>query len=286
MEPFDIFGIAMVVLIALAVVSRGLRLDEGYVERWATSSGLELTDETGRAAERRLLRSRRSRTVGALVGFLGPVIYAEIPGWGVTSGWDPGQWSTVLMFAGYVIGAAFAELVMDRPRSGATPPAPGSRRLGDYLSSQVLLAQRGLAVLAAILVVAYIIVEPNSPVVAPSAGAAVLFGLAALSLAAMLEGLQRSVIARRRWVASSGELAFDDAARSFSVRLVSAGGIPLLIFFVAGPVAALLVVAGVGSVVVIPVGLGMFIAGIGTWLHLSKPPGFHVRRDRPHTVIA
>jgi hypothetical protein len=190
------------------------------------------------------------------------------------------------MFVGYVMGAAFAELVMDRPRSGATPPVPGSRRLGDYMSGQVLMAQRGLAILAAILVIAYLIVEPNSPMTAPSAGAAALFGLAAMSFATVLEGLQRSVIVRRRWVASSGELAFDDAARSFSVRLVAAGGIPLLILFVAGPVAGLLIVAGASSVVIIPVGLGMFIAGIGAWLHLSKPRGFHVRYDRPHTIVA
>jgi hypothetical protein len=290
MEPFDIFGIAMVVLIALAVVSRGLGLDEGYVERWATSSSFELTDETRRAAERRLLRSRRSRTVGALIGFLAPLIYgeisAEVPGWGVTSGWDPGQWSAVLMFVGYLMGAAFAELVMDRPRPRAMPPVPGSRRLGDYLSGQVLLAQRGLAILAAFLVIAYLIVEPHSSVTGPSAGAAALFGLGAMCFATVLEGLQRSVIGRRRWVVSSGELALDDAVRSFSTRLVAAGGIPLLTFFVAGPVAALLVVAGAGSLVVFPIGLGMFIAGIGAWLHLSKPQGFHDRGSKPYAVVS
>ncbi|MDP9119546.1 MAG: hypothetical protein M3M93_04600, partial [Actinomycetota bacterium] len=116
MDPLEwLPGIAVPLLIALVVASRGLRTDEPYVERWAGSAGLELTADAKPIVWRYLAWSRRCRTAGGLIGFMTPIVYAAL----VTD--EPirdGGWSVGFLLIGYLVGAL-------SPRSSAAVASLG-----------------------------------------------------------------------------------------------------------------------------------------------------------------
>ncbi|MDQ4027018.1 MAG: hypothetical protein M3214_03065 [Actinomycetota bacterium] len=64
--------------IAVAVASRGFRVDEDYMACWAHWFNLALTREKKPAVRHYLQWGRRARTAGGLPGFLGPTIYFEV----------------------------------------------------------------------------------------------------------------------------------------------------------------------------------------------------------------
>jgi hypothetical protein len=264
----------LLVLIALAVASRGFNVDEDHVARWADSAGLKLTHETRGRARHYLVWSRRFRTAGGLGGFVTGVAF-DLE---VTAQRDLGSSSVLMMFVGYLLGALFAELVINRPGPRPGPTVPGPRRLGDYLSRYLLMMQRGSAILFAVLVAAYALLAPNARVAVPDTASIASFGLGGVCLAAVIEALQRLIIGRRQTATSVEDLAVDDALRSSSAHLVAGAGIALLIFFAAGLITALLTIvdtpAGVFSFVVI---LFLFPFSIAFWLDSGKPHGFRVR---------
>jgi hypothetical protein len=281
------FSLVLPVLVALGVASRGFRMDEEYVARWASSAGLELTEETRPVVRRYLTWSRRARTVGGLVGFLAPVIYALVGevalGREVIT--DAGGWSVLLMFIGYLLGALVAELVINRPGGHQGPTMRGSRRVGEYLSHYLLVIQRSLGIACAALVGAYVLLSPFVRTPGPDPGSIAIFGLPGVGLAVVIEALQRTIIGRRQPAASPDDLTVDDAMRSSSMHLVAGTGIALLIFFATGLITALLTLvetrAGVAGFALM---LFLFPLSIFFWLDSGKPHGFRVRRDRFSTL--
>ena len=285
------FSLVLPVLVGLAVASRGFRVDEEYGARWASSAGLELTEETRPLVRRYLTWSRRSRTVGGLVGFLAPVIYARVAeaalGREVMTESDAGGWSLLLMFVGYLLGALVADLVINRPGQHQGSMLPGSRRLGQYLSRYLLIIQRSLGIACAALVGAYVLLSHLADKPLPPLGSVAVYGLVGVGVAAAIEALQRTIIGRRHAATSKNELAVDDAMRSSSVHLVAGAGIAILIFFAILLLSALLFLAetaaGVASFALM---LFLFPLSIFFWLDSGKPHGFRVRRDRNGRVAA
>lgn len=279
------FSLVLPVLIALAVTSRGFRVDEDDVAKWASSAGLELTQETRPVVRRYLTWSRRSRTVGGLVGFLAPVIYARVVevalGPDVISESDSGGWSVLLMFIGYLLGSVFAELVINSPSRRPGAQMSGSRRLGDYLSRYLLVMQRSLGVACAALVGAYALLAPLARTPGPDSLLVAIFGLVGVGVAAVVETLQRVIIGRRQPATSPDHLAVDNAMRSSSAHLVAGAGIALLIVFASLLLSALVILAetsagGVGFALM----LFLFPLSIFFWLDSGKPHGFRVRRGQ------
>jgi hypothetical protein len=276
MDPSPAF-VALPVLIALAVASRGFRVDEDYVTRWANSANVSLTSESRPVVWRYLAWSRRCRTAGGLVGFLAPVFTSAVIG----KPDDPGPWAVALMVVGYLLGALVAELVVNRPAPGKGTALLVPRRLGDYLPAYALVLQRGLAILAVLMVPVYALLEPHARVSTPSVAGAAAFGVAGVGIAAVIEGLQRRIVARPQPVTRAADLTLDDAMRASSLHVLAGAGIALLIY-----IASLMVAISIATVTPEPVSAAVGIAflllvvpsSVFSWVHLAKPHGFRVRR--------
>jgi xanthosine utilization system XapX-like protein len=275
-------NIGIPVLIGLAVASRGFRVDADYVARWANSAGVELTDASRPVVRRYLAWSRRSRTAGGLTGFLAPLFYARV----TTGESDPGSWSLTLMLVGYLLGAIFAEIVVSRSRRRLGTELAGGQRLNDYLPTYVLVLQRGLALLIGLLVVAYALLEPHTQLSVPPPTLIATFGLAGICLAALVEGMQRRIIARRNPVTSPSDPPVEDALKSSSVHVLAGAGVALLLNVVGPLVLALLALTGnVGPGVGFGLIFILFPLSIFFWLDLGKPQGFRVRRRGQDGVL-
>lgn len=276
MDSSSGLNIVLPVLIALAVASRGFRVDQDYIARWATSSGLELTNANRPVVRRYLSWSRRSRTAGGLAGFLAPAIYMDF----TNSGSDPGSWSIALMLVGYLLGALFAEVVVNRPwRQRSSDPAD-PRPLKEYLRSYVLVLQRSLAILIPVLVVAYALLAPHSSSSRIPSALVAAFGFYGLCIAGFVEWTQRAIVARPAPLTSPSDGAVADAMKSSSVHVVAGAGVALLINVV-GPLAlALLTLAGApGHAISIGLILVLVPMSIALWLDLGKPQ--RIKVDKP-----
>jgi hypothetical protein len=277
MDPSPAFNIALPVLIALAVASRGFRVDEDYVTRWANSANVALTKESRPVVRRYLAWSRRCRTAGGLAGFLAPVFTSAVIG----KPEDPGPWAVALMVVGYLLGALLAEVVINRPAGGKGTALLVPRRLGDYLPAYVLVLQRGLAILAVLMVPVYALLEPHARVSTPSVAGAAAFGVAGVGIAAVIEGLQRRIVARRQPVTRPADLTLDDAMRASSLHVLAGAGIALLIY-IASLMVAISIVAVTPEPVSTAVGIAFLLlvvpSSLFSWVHLAKPHGFRVRR--------
>jgi hypothetical protein len=192
---------------------------------------------------------------------------------------DVGGWSLLLMFAGYLLGSVVAELVINRPGGHQAPTMRGSRRVGEYLSQYLLVIQRSLGIACAALVGAYVLLSLLLRMPEPSVGFVAIYGSVGLGVAAVIEALQRVIIARPRAAANPGALAVDDAMRSSTVHLVAGAGIAILIFFAAVLVSALLFfVDSPTGAITFALMLLLFPLSIFFWLDSGKPHGFRVRR--------
>jgi hypothetical protein len=282
MDPSVWLNILLVVLVALAIASRGFRVDDDYIKRWATSAGLELTNETRRVVRRYLVWSRRSRTAGGLAGVLVPGIYLRV----TAPDSDPGGWIFVLMIVGYLLGALFAEVVVNRPWRRRQPDQPDPRPVKEYLPAYVLVLQRGLTILIPVFVVAYALLAPHSDSSRVHPGLVAAFGSYGVCIAIFVEWIQRSIVSRRTPPALSGDEAVADAMKASSVRVVAGAGLALLLNVV-GPLAlALLTLAGPpGDAVAIGLMFVVFPVSILLWLDLGKPQEFRVRRRGQDGVL-
>jgi hypothetical protein len=284
----SLFNVLLPVLIAVAVASRGFRVDEDYMASWVKWFGLELAHGNRPAVRRYLQWTRWSRTAGGLVGFLTPTIYFEV----VTSGRQPddvGGWAVTMMLIGYLLGAVISELMIDPPRRRSESAAGVPIRLGDHLPIYAVVLQRGLAIVSLLLVGLYALSEPNTrisglPDVAQVAG----FGVAAACIAAVVEACQRRIVTRPRPVTTRVDVVADEAMRSSSLHVLAGGGIALLLG-IAGPMFILslvTVIAESGP----PVWLAFVAFGLVSlsslyfWLYFGKPGGFGVRRGERHGV--
>jgi hypothetical protein len=209
---------------------------------------------------------------------LAPVIASVITG----TPEDPGGWSVALMIVGYLLGALLAEVVINRPLRGRGDALLVPRRLGDYLPRQVLVLQRGLAILAGSTVVVYALVEPHArlPKI-PTVGQVALAGLAAVSIAAVIEGLERRIVSRRQPVVTVSDVAIDDAMRSSSLHVLAGVGVALLVY-IAGGMVVLTIVSlttdPVFEVIGLPLVLLLFASSVFCWIRVSRPTDLTVRR--------
>lgn len=280
MDPSSWLNIALLVLVALAIASRGFRVDDYYIRRWATSAGLELTNESRPVVRRYLVWSRRSRTAGGLAGVLAPGIYTRI----TNADSDPGSWPFVLMLVGYLLGALLAEVVVNRPWRPEGPRRAEPRPLREYLPAYVLRLQRGMAIVIPVLVAAYALLAPHSgsSLIHPALVAA--FGFYGVCIAVFVEWMQRLIVARPT---PPGQGRVADAMKSSSVHVVAGAGVALLLNTVGPLIAALLTLAGApGTFVIIGLFFVLFPLSIKIWLDLGKPPSFKVRRREQDADIA
>jgi hypothetical protein len=189
-------------------------------------------------------------------------------------------------------------VVVNRPRqrSGAALLVP--RRLDDYLPGYVLVLQRGLPVVAVLLLGAFAMSPfPDlSPV--PNVDPNTLAGFAvpaafAVGTAVVIEVLQRLIVARRQPITSADDLAVDDAIRSSSLHVLAGAGLAMLLFTVAVEVGALAVFAEASGwpmpLAWIPLAglvVGLVLAGLFFWLRFATSHGFRVRRGSQQEVPA
>jgi hypothetical protein len=297
--PEAMINVVLPALIAVAVASRGFHVDESYVDRWVASANVQLSGQSRETVRRYLTWSRRLRTVGALIGFLVPFAYVRL-----TGGRDNG-WELPLMLVGYLLGAAIAEVVFNRPRRQAGSALLVPRRLDDYLPAYVIILQRGLAIacVAAALVYATFphdlalgtLPDPLRSFrsvgwLASSLGL-VAFGVLGVLLAGGIEWLQRMIIGRPQPAVGANELEVDDAMRSSSLHVLAGAGIGLLLNVLAVEVSvflAALTPSGPSFLRwLLPViALVLWVASIAFWIDLSKPHGFKVRRIRAQRLPA
>jgi hypothetical protein len=284
----SLFNLLIPVLIAVAVASRGFRVDDDYIVNWASWFNLGLTPENKSAVRRYLQLSRRCRTAGGLVGFLAPTIYFQV----VTPGHQPddvGGWVVMLMLVGYLLGALIAEVVIDPPWRRSENAVAVPVRLGDHLPTYAVVLQRGLGISSVLLVGLYALLEPDArisglPDVAQVAG----FGFAAVCIAVVIEACQRRIIARPRSVTGEVGVGTDNAIRASSLHVIAGGGIALL-GNIAGPMFILSLVAVAAEsgptawLAFVAFGI-VFLASMYFWLYFGKPGGFGIRRREGQEV--
>jgi hypothetical protein len=278
--PSEILFNSLFLLVVVVVVSRHWNVDEDGVSEWARSANVELTPATRPIVHRYLTWSRRSRTLGGLIGLLAPMIYSSVFGGGLEDS------AVVLMIVGYLLGALLAEIVVNRPthQSGSALLVP--RRLSDYLPKYVLVMQRGLALVAVIGGIAYIFLEPQSEsLVLPRPATPILFGAVAVVIALVIEAMQRTIVARRQSATGPDEIALDDAMRSSSLHVLAGAGLALLMQ-TAGAVVIVSILTltpeDPQGLIALVLFLPLFLASLIIWFHVANPRGFRVSRgDKP-----
>jgi len=283
----SLLNILLPVLIAVAVASRGFRVDEDYIVGWANLFNLGLTQESRPAVRHYLRWSRRCRTAGGLAGFLAPTIYFEV----VSPGHQPddvGGWAMTMMLVGYLLGALIAEIVIDLPRRRSEKAVAVPVRLGDHLATNAVVLQRGLAIAAVFAVGLYALSEPGARISGlPDLAQVAALGVGAACTAAVVEACQRKIVARPRPVTTQVGVAAADAMRASSLHVLAGGGIALLGMTV-GPmfilsVATVTAQSGPAWLAFVAMGL-VFLSSMYFWLYFGKPGGFGIRRGERQGV--
>jgi hypothetical protein len=131
--------------VVLVVFLPGFWIGEEAVERWTQSAGLALTDDNRRVVRRYLTWNRRARRAAGLAGFVLPNLYSGIANQSFAAFPFP------FIVGGYLLGTVVAEVVVNRPRRPGGAALLVARRLDDYLPRHVLALQRGLPLVAAVL---------------------------------------------------------------------------------------------------------------------------------------
>ena len=232
---------AAVLAVMVAVLARAYApLTDGAVREWAGAHGLRLTVENRDLVHRHLRSARILRTWGGLAGVVVPSIVElawhgrlTLLGFGADGEHNPGGIGWV--FAGYLAGALLAELRLARPSGGDRRAAAlVPRELPDYLPRGVVWAQRGLAAVAALGLVAVALV-PYGERAAPPDHAALLTGAGVVVLLTIaLEVLERRLVRRPQPFTSASLLAADDAIRAQAVHSVAGAGLALLLLLTSG----------------------------------------------------
>lgn len=223
--------IAAHLALAGGVLYRALRpVAATEVARWAAGHGLTLQpDDPGHElAAGYLHHGRLFRTAGFAAGLMaGAFIY-----WGaiIQRSGPPHLLGIPFVWAvGYLLGAIVAEPSRPRPRPRRLQAAAlAPRRLGDYLPGWLPTTER-LAALAVLTLPAIMVVVPRSqpPNIGIGDGWVIVNASVAAVLAILLEVTMRAMVHRAQPVASTSDLAVDDAIRSTSIHRTAAAGLAL-----------------------------------------------------------
>ena len=269
-----LLGFVLVPLLVIAVpVARAFRpLEPAFVREWADAHALRLTPDNRTMVEYYLGTAQKLRTLGAVAGIVLPPLVAWALGWDNTTGWSPLLW----ILPGYLIGAFYAELALNRPlgRTGAASLTP--RRVRDYLPARLVTGQR-LFGLIAVLGAAAVLVLPIDDRLAGTGTAAAGFIGGAVAVA--IEVIERHIVARPQPVVAPDLVAADDAIRSQSMHSVSGSGLAIIMLCV-GSVALALAqsLEGPLSIAVVPiVVLFLWAAPLVAWLYYGHR-AWRVRR--------
>jgi hypothetical protein len=235
--------LVLALILAVAIpwqLFRAYRFDDSSVDRWARDHDLELTPESRPVVRRHLRRAGLCRTWGGVAGAVLPTLIdyvangrVQVLGFGTDGESAPLGFGTI--FVGYLLGALAAEVSTVRPVAAERRAASLIRRdLEDYLPRRLVLAQRALAVAAALgMVVAALLPYPDSLSVPSDAGvAAIAAGI--LAFAAGLEAVERWLVRRPQPFTSAALVTADDAIRAQSIRAMAGAGMALLLLLCSG----------------------------------------------------
>jgi hypothetical protein len=277
-------------VLAVFAIQHGFTLNEGFLRRWSSAHGVEVTPENRDSIIGYLRRGRRIRTIGALAGFLGYSLWAFF-----SRGDDHGvSWLTAT-FAGYLLGAAAAEAWAFRPQLGARRTASLSPRLiTDYVPRYSIVVMRATTAAIVSFAVAWRYIPLRRPilhesrVLRPDLGKAVVWTIVASVVALVVEATARRIVRRPQPVTSRELVVVDDAIRSTAMHGLMGAGLALQLGILAGLAGmwtGIVRVTGVEALLAILTVVGGFGA-MFAWLRLGVDQPWIVRRSRPQPEVA
>lgn len=241
--PSITFAISLLLAVGPVSLARAYAgVGDKLLEEWARARGVKLTAENRPMVTWYLRTARILRTWGAVGGAVLPSLVelawdgrTQILGFGTDGSAAPFA-GPMGAYIGYLVGALYAELSLVRPiastrRSASIVP----RELPDYLPRRLLYAQRALAAVAVLGLLAIAVVPHDAAAAAEPGRPGLLAGaLAIVAFAAGLEQLQRWLVRRPQPFTSPSLMAADDAIRAQSVHALAGGGLALLLALCSG----------------------------------------------------
>ena len=276
--PLELMVLVATAAIGAALLYWALAVPERFVDAWARNAGLAPAPQTLRRIRRYLLWSRRCRLAGGLTGFVLAMTLGPTPSESLVP--------AMAAFAGYLVGALAAELVVNRPQGPAGAAAVSPRDVDDYLPRYVRTVLYGVALAfvageALYALALHRLLSPDAQARIPEAsgGRFIVTLLSTAFLVAVTEALVRLIIGRRQPAASASDVAVDDAIRASSVRAVAAAGLSLLLLGVAGEAMAFADIDGpVGSVLAL-IAIAALVGSIAAWFFIARTFGPLVTRS-------
>lgn len=210
---------------------------------------------------------------------MAPSIYSALAGEELPEPFDFGLFNALI---GYLLGAVLAELTVRRPRAEVPTASLVPRRIADYLPARyttILRASAGVGLVLVPLTLAL----PDRP--SDVAQAEMLPPVLILTMLVVIlvgvELLQRYIVGRPQPAVGDDLLRADDAIRSASVHALAGAGIALELLIVAVEVGNLGFVSDVQFLRwTLPwIGLVCFLVSLGSWIHVTKPRQWRVRRE-------
>jgi hypothetical protein len=189
---------------------------------------------------RYLRRAALCRTWGGVLGALLPTLFdyvvngrVQVLGFGTDGTNAPLGFGAI--FVGYLLGALVAEVATVRPIAQERRTASLVRReLADYLPRWQIVAQRALAVAAALGIVVTALVSFPAATSIPSLPSLVALAAGVLAFGAGVEAVERWLVRRPQPFTSPPLVAADDAIRAQSIRAVAGAALALLLLLCCG----------------------------------------------------
>ena len=256
-------------LLAWSIVKASAGAEE--IDGWAKRHGVTLTDATRPMVAAYLVRSRKYRLKGALIGLVVPF------GIGV-----PG----VEMATGYLLGTLLAEFTHHRVTAGESRAASLTpRTLYDYIPSYVPRLLEGIAAVGGVLLLPLYLWGPKVQGLTTHEVGVIVGGIGSAVLPLVIKKLLERMVARPQPAVSEALVAADDAMRASSMHAVSGAGLSgsLLLLgtftFTVGVTSAL----GIVQWVFPAAGAALWVSALAVWLKLGIRPKWKVRR-RPRAA--
>lgn len=211
------------VVVAVALIRAYREVDEDFVHEWADAHALTLTTANRPLVWWYLRNARVLRTWGVLAALVLPQLAVFALGYQAGDGLD--SW-WVVIFAGHLAGALYAEVALRRPTPTSRRVASLERReVGQYLPMRLRVAP--ILVTAMVLVAAA--VAWSAGLDSSDARETLVAGAAAVVVTLAIMAAQRWVVRRPQPFAAADLVAADDAIRSQSVHMLAGSGTAVLL---------------------------------------------------------